>query len=170
MAIAIFIAFASFDILAFNLLIDNGRSFAAISAGVLTGLSLRFRRFAERAFLPSFAIILCTVAFLRFPLPAHLNLVYFSSVTVFLVGAVIHSYRLRPFIPMPLFESMAFLGTISYSVYIWQQIFIPGGGGYPRPSILAYPALIIPFALASYYLIERPFARMSRARFSARRH
>jgi peptidoglycan/LPS O-acetylase OafA/YrhL len=50
---------------------------------------------------------------------------------------------------------LAFLGTLSYSVYLWQQIFLnrydPSMPGFP-----ANLALVAIAALGSYYLVERP--------------
>lgn len=66
-------------------------------------------------------------------------------------GAVIRLLNARP---------VAFIGTLSYSIYIWQQPFM-------NPSItsplLRFPlnlAFVFPVALASYYLIEKPFLRL----------
>lgn len=58
------------------------------------------------------------------------------------------------------FEPVVFIGTISYSLYLWQQIFtLPGGSGW----IFRFPInifLIFTCALGSYYLIEKPSLRI----------
>ena len=57
-----------------------------------------------------------------------------------------------------------FLGAISYSLYLWQQLFLDPGK-YATP--LALPlALALAFlaAVASYFLLEKPMLRL-RARF-----
>ena len=55
---------------------------------------------------------------------------------------------------------VAWLGKISYSLYLWQQIFIfgPHGGAYARPWYGVFFALGL--ASASYYLIEQPMLRL----------
>jgi peptidoglycan/LPS O-acetylase OafA/YrhL len=51
------------------------------------------------------------------------------------------------------------LGLGSYSLYLWQQIFtFPLDIG-PQTEFMRYTALILMFAGASYYLIERPFIK-----------
>jgi peptidoglycan/LPS O-acetylase OafA/YrhL len=49
---------------------------------------------------------------------------------------------------------LAWLGTVSYSVYLWQEIFMPIG------SIWMLCIGLPLFALGSYYFIERPFTRL----------
>lgn len=52
---------------------------------------------------------------------------------------------------------VAFLGVLSYSIYLWQQPFLQTGHALRFPlSILCIGAV----ALLSYYLIERPFLRL----------
>ena len=165
----IFLGLASFNIFTFSTWISNGRSFAAILVGILYALSPRFRRAALTVFPHAAAIVLATLAFARFPLPPHLNMAYFPSMILVLLGIIVTSYRFRPFVPAPLFAAVAGIGIVSYSGYIWQQIFMEIDGAYPRPSLLMHPIFFIPIVLASYFLIERPMAAWSRARFSVRR-
>ena len=68
---------------------------------------------------------------------------------------------------------MAYLGAISYSIYLYQQI-VPGPvmralDGQPVLLQLAVSCtVILMLASASYWLVERPFLRM-KARFETRR-
>jgi peptidoglycan/LPS O-acetylase OafA/YrhL len=58
-----------------------------------------------------------------------------------------------------LLESKAFVvaGVLSYSLYLWQQLFLgPHRGGTPARLPLAL-ALAVSAAVASYVLVERPF-------------
>jgi hypothetical protein len=70
-----------------------------------------------------------------------------------------------------------FLGTISYSLYLWQELFAANlGDFFGSNKILEQPLLILAMAISSFYLIERPSIRMGRrviqatsARISTRR-
>jgi peptidoglycan/LPS O-acetylase OafA/YrhL len=48
---------------------------------------------------------------------------------------------------------MCYIGKLSYSLYLWQQVFINGGAKFTAPSNIL---LVIVCAVASYYLIEKP--------------
>jgi peptidoglycan/LPS O-acetylase OafA/YrhL len=56
------------------------------------------------------------------------------------------------------------LGLISYSVYLWQQLFT---GDQARPeslfSLLFLPVALVVPAMVSYFVIERPFIKIGRA-------
>jgi peptidoglycan/LPS O-acetylase OafA/YrhL len=54
-------------------------------------------------------------------------------------------------------SAIRWIGRISYSLYIWQQLFLFHARPGP-PFILRLP-LIVAMAVASYYLIERPMIR-----------
>ena len=57
---------------------------------------------------------------------------------------------------------LAFVGLLSYSLYLWQEPFLlPGGQS--RAWTSAFPLNIgcaVLAALASYYLVERPFLKL----------
>jgi peptidoglycan/LPS O-acetylase OafA/YrhL len=58
-------------------------------------------------------------------------------------------------------KAMIWIGTISYSLYLWQQLFlnrndqVHGWTAFPQNLLLAFAC-----AAASYYLIEQPFLRL----------
>lgn len=52
---------------------------------------------------------------------------------------------------------LAWLGTISYSIYVWQQFFFLQ---FPRAVSIELMCMMPLFALASYYWIERPATRL----------
>jgi peptidoglycan/LPS O-acetylase OafA/YrhL len=73
-------------------------------------------------------------------------------------GAVIRLLNSRPFV---------LVGTLSYSIYIWQQPFLNAGNTSP---LLRFPlnvVLVLPVAFASYHLLEKPFLEI-RARLQKR--
>jgi peptidoglycan/LPS O-acetylase OafA/YrhL len=62
---------------------------------------------------------------------------------------------------------LAFVGTLSYSLYLWQQPFLNRQSSGPFAAFPANLALAFGAALLSYYLVERPFLRW-RERLEAR--
>jgi peptidoglycan/LPS O-acetylase OafA/YrhL len=60
---------------------------------------------------------------------------------------------------------VAWLGRISYSLYLWQQLFLVAGWEHPTHWWRTWPfnlAACLMTATASYYLIEKPFIRIGR--------
>lgn len=68
-----------------------------------------------------------------------------------LLHVVQHPYRVLNLAPV------AFLGRISYSLYLWQQLFFYDPE--PKPLKIALP-LTIGFACLSYYIVEQPMLRL----------
>lgn len=58
------------------------------------------------------------------------------------------------------YKHLSFLGTISYSLYVWQQVFLIPHWGLSRGVVIA--ALLPLVAVGSYALIERPCIRLGR--------
>jgi peptidoglycan/LPS O-acetylase OafA/YrhL len=63
---------------------------------------------------------------------------------------------------------LVFIGTLSYSLYLWQQVFLNRRGSSDLQSFPWNLILVGLTALASYYLVERPFLRL-RVRLERRR-
>ena len=69
-------------------------------------------------------------------------------------------------------KAVNYIGLLSYSIYLWQQIFISGSTNWFNqfPANLMCIALV---ALSSYYLIEKPFlklkSRFNTAQFTGRK-
>jgi peptidoglycan/LPS O-acetylase OafA/YrhL len=57
---------------------------------------------------------------------------------------------------------LVFVGWLSYSLYLWQQLFLNRAGTAIVTSFPLNLALAIAAALASYYLVERPSLRLRR--------
>jgi peptidoglycan/LPS O-acetylase OafA/YrhL len=61
----------------------------------------------------------------------------------------------KPLVLAPL----VWLGTVSYSVYLWQELFMPIGRT-PATHLVSLCVAMPVFALGSYYCIERPSTRL----------
>ena len=132
----------------------------ALLAGCLLALLLAdptLRAAAQRwtriAWLPALATLLWAIARFHW-LPPLFECV---AIATLIAGSVLHaqSILVRPL----LLRKLAWMGTISYSVYVWQQVFfIYRSGAITIPLLCLMPV----FALGSYYWIETPAARYGR--------
>ncbi len=61
---------------------------------------------------------------------------------------------------------MRYLGTISYSVYLYQQVVVAPirktDGPWPSHSLIVTILAVIVAASASYWIVERPFLRLKK--------
>lgn len=85
--------------------------------------------------------------------------------TVAIAGLVVAATNSRPGILSTILNAppVAWLGTLSYSLYLWQQPFAPALFGSSSLWFRAYPVnILLAFAcaLASFYLVERPLMRL----------
>lgn len=62
---------------------------------------------------------------------------------------------------------LQYVGRISYSLYIWQQLFTGHPSRYLMNGWLLFTPLLFLCALGSHYGIERPFARLAKRWFAA---
>jgi peptidoglycan/LPS O-acetylase OafA/YrhL len=88
--------------------------------------------------------------------------------SVFLIVSYAHESR-GPVFRLLNTRLMILLGTLSYSIYIWQQLFMVGHGFYGdrHPVFLAYPFNVLGCIMAgwlSYFVFEKPFLKL-RARY-----
>jgi len=91
---------------------------------------------------------------LKFHVTAVLLLVFWPVMHFSIAGLLLHvvqtPYRILNFGPV------VWLGKMSYSLYLWQQLFT--FGEHPRPWY--FPILAVGVAAASYYLLEQPMIRL----------
>ena len=80
-----------------------------------------------------------------------------ASIAVLIGASILHPNTV---FAQPLaWPPLAYLGVISYSVYVWQAPFMIFSG---EGAVLAIGILMPLMALCSYYLIERPFVKLGR--------
>ena len=75
--------------------------------------------------------------------------------------------RDRAFVRILETRPLVWIGTLSYSLYLWQQIFINRHSDSWVSRFPLYLPLVLGTAMLSFYLVERPCLRL-RARISAR--
>lgn len=129
----------------------------------------RFRRLCVLAVSPLVVVVFQLMAFQIFPaigLPSLFLLIVPCGIPFLLVGTMLHpTSLLSRFLEI---APMRFLGRISYSIYLWQQLFFidqhenlrakwPLG---PLQSTAWSLALVLLIATASYYLLEKPLIRL----------
>jgi peptidoglycan/LPS O-acetylase OafA/YrhL len=121
---------------------------------LLGGLQLRSiaAKWSGPLTIPACIVLLFCIARFHWLPPLYENLaiaVLIASCVLSPNSALSRSLSLAP---------LPWLGVISYSVYIWQELFMHLGTGTAQ---LLYLSLALPaFALASYYWIERPCVRL----------
>ena len=130
----------------------------AIFAGRLPKLK------AAWAWVMLFPVVLVPVyaGLLRFHITPWLLFVFWPAMHLAIAGLLLHLVQ-RPYWILNA-KPVVWLGKISYSLYLWQQLFV--FGTHPRPWYLVWLALGM--ASVSYYLVEQPMLRMRERRASDR--
>jgi peptidoglycan/LPS O-acetylase OafA/YrhL len=140
--------------------IDNGVFFTSISVGALYACSEQVRRLVLRYASPLtttvavgalfakpyFASVPAVLALLQLLSPCFIGFVFFGSLRR--GSGLGKTLRWRP---------LQVMGWISYSVYLWQQLFTLRGE-HVVPLYLAAPMILL-VATVSFVLIERPMVR-----------
>lgn len=106
-------------------------------------------RWAKFMSLPALAVVVLSVAQFHWLPPLREGV----AISILIAGCVLYptsaGSRALSFAPL------AWLGVVSYSIYLWQELFVHLGSG---TSGLYSIFIGLPvFALGSYYMIERPF-------------
>jgi peptidoglycan/LPS O-acetylase OafA/YrhL len=103
------------------------------------------------------------VGVLHFHITPMLLLVLWPVMHLSIAGLLLHVVQ-RPYWILNV-SPVAWLGKISYSLYLWQQLFAYGQHNRPWYFVL----FAVGLASASYYLVERPMLRMRERRKRGRR-
>lgn len=104
--------------------------------------------------LPLLAVLIACMATYKKLIPAH------ECIIVALLLAVTTELTADPLSRFLEWKPLAFLGTFSYSLYIWQQVFILG---VHKPTSFCISIAILPVvAVSSYILIEKPLIEVGR--------
>lgn len=119
---------------------------------------------ARWAFLMLFPVALVPVyaGVLHFHITAILLLVLWPLMHVSIAGLLLHVVR-HPYRFLNV-KPVMWLGKISYSLYLWQQLFVYGE--HSRPWYFGLFAVAA--ASASYYLVEQPMLRLRERKATAR--
>ncbi len=140
--------------------IDNARAFACLLIGALYAMSSSFAEFVRRyGFYVVLGIAACIAVLSLIP-DAHeiARRLYWEAQPFGLLTVIVAAYRFPRLHRTLVFRAIAGVGLASYSLYLWQSIFLIG-------SLAAYLWLLVPIALASYFFIEKPLIRWGRAYF-----
>ncbi len=136
----------------------------SLATGCLLALlreDLERRRWYTRLFHPVWSILLIALVLVLNRLSGFtLVSVFGTSVINVALAILIHRSVFLARSPVGAFlnwRPVIFIGVLSYSLYVWQQLFLNRGSGawmnaFPQNICLAFAA-----ALASYYLLEKPF-------------
>jgi len=100
------------------------------------------------------ALVPVYVGMLRFHITALLLLILWPVMHVSIAGLLLHVVQ-QPYRWLNV-RPVVWLGKISYSLYLWQQLFVYGEHGRPWYGVL----FALGLASASYYLVETPMLRI----------
>lgn len=143
--------------------INNPLSYACIALGALYATSPRWQSYVQR-FGPVTLAALVGIVLALYQVPvleeAGRQIYWFATPFAILV-AITQSYRLAPYVPRMVAWFSA-LGMVSYSLYLWQEVFLMETRHYLVPSPLEWPLLLILIVPASYFFIEKPLTKWGR--------
>lgn len=158
-----------------DLLQRTDMSIGCIMLGSVFALALereRLMALARRWLKPSIALIYAATVMLVLNLH-HSSFYHALLITLYpplIVSTALHPHSsVTRFLEWP---PMRFLGRISYSLYLWQELFFHAGTTPAPGSLHAHVVLCwigaFTFAIASYYLVETPLIRFGH-RLSSRK-
>lgn len=163
--LVILLGLSAFGVLTLDGWLDIPLSFACIGFGALFAMSEKFRLLVKRYGL----IIIITIAlfsilifFKAYFLRELVHQAYRLIQPFVIIVAIALTYEFRWFIRTKLFLVITKIGLISYSLYLWQQVFLADSIEYLKNSFLILPVFMILFAVFSYLIIEKPVIRWAR--------
>jgi peptidoglycan/LPS O-acetylase OafA/YrhL len=118
----------------------------------------RIRAWAAALMIMPVALVPIYVGLLRFHLTPLLLFVLWPVMHACISGLLLHVVR-QPYRFLNV-TPVAWLGRISYSLYLWQQLFVFG----TRPRPWYFVLLAIGLACGSYYVVEQPVLRLREKR------
>lgn len=151
--------------------INNPQAYACIVIGALYASSAGWKRFVDRwGVLVTFLFALGILGLSALDGFEDVARKLYWSVTPFaLLAMVMGSYAVKDWIPAILIRALALLGLFSYSLYLWQEVFLMEKQHYLVSSPLEWTILLIPTVIASYYLVEQPLIRWGKRAYRSSR-
>lgn len=153
---------------------DHRWALASIAAGALYALSPQLRDRVRRVHAVGAAAALIILADLFFGVlhdgSAFSRFAYALLLPAAALYAIAMTYRFATFMRSRVFSAFVYLGLMSYSLYIWQNLFATVYIKYPVDSPLWWWWLMVPATLISYYLVERPALAWARKKYKPVTH
>jgi peptidoglycan/LPS O-acetylase OafA/YrhL len=151
-------------------MVDYSFALVFISAGTFYAAhEAVLRRLCATKAAPVFAFLSVLVVFgpllqPRLHAPVFVEAIYFLCVVPFAAGWMVtySAYRDGFLAQVLRTRTLQLLGLISYSLYIWQQVFDAYPSLYLADSLLLVTPLMLVAAAASYYFVERPMRELGR--------
>lgn len=163
--LAILAILSAFGVLTAHGWIDSALSFLCIALGALYAHDKPFEQFVTRYAWHTIGAISVIAVILYFAVPNSYELVHqtYRLIQPFVILAVlVYSYRFENTMRHVALSWLARVGLMSFSLYLWQQLFTAAPEMYPAYSPLQWPLIMLVLAFASYRLIEQPVIRWAR--------
>lgn len=139
-------------------------SFAHIAIGALYAASGKFRDLIKAHARPWVICAAVLVIFLTpflAPTPRlHQGVAALQPLLLAIVFFGTVDGKRAPFASLVSARWLGTVGLLSYSIYLWQQLFTGPADLYATPSFLRFPLLLIVPAVLSYFILERPMIRL----------
>ena len=143
--------------------LDNAISFVCIGLGALIASSEPVRTFfIKRSFVLMGTLAGVVIALVLLHLSDAARIAYREAIPFVIAGLIFSSYRFPRLAKTRFVSVLASLGLISYSLYLWQQVFLAPPEQFPVESLLLQPLLMFAFAIVSYFVIEQPAVRLGK--------
>lgn len=149
--------------------IDNAAGVACIALGALCALSPSFLAWIKRWGFVALALWIATGFIFYFSGQYEVaHLAYRAIIPPGLLVVIFSAYCIPAFSQWRAVGALAWVGAISYSLYLWQELFLAPPELYGVHSLLTVVPLMLLVAVASYYGVEQPAIRLGK-RLSGRK-